>query len=104
MSTESNEMIELPTTPEGRRALAVKRIKAKNDFRIHLFTYLCVNGMLTVIWAFTTMGKPFPGGFFWPIFVIAGWGIGLVIHAYTVYRPNVYTEEQIQREMKQLPQ
>jgi hypothetical protein len=28
--------------------------------------------------------------------------VGIVIHAYTVYRGDVYTEEQIQREMKAL--
>ena len=104
MTAEPSEMIEMPTTPEGRRALAIKRIKAKNEFKIHLFVYLCVNGMLILIWAFTSLGKPFPAGLFWPIIPLAGWGIGLLIHGFTVYRANVYTEDQIQREMKQLPQ
>jgi hypothetical protein len=104
MTAETSEIVKMPTTPEERRALAIKRIKAKNEFRIHLVVYLCVNGMLTLIWAFTTLGKPFLAGFFWPIFPMAGWGMGLLIHGYTAYRPNVYTEEQIEREMKQLPQ
>jgi hypothetical protein len=95
----------LPTGPdsmEQRRELAIKRIKAKNDFKTHLVVYLTVNAMLVVIWAFTTAGKPFPEGFFWPIFVMAFWGIGVVLNWYTVYRGNVYTEAQIQREMKHL--
>ena len=103
MTTETSDLIEMPQTTEGRRALAIKRIKAKNDFSIHLFVYFAVNTMLVLIWAFTNAGKPWPQGFFWPIFVIASWGIGLVINAYVVYRSNVYTEDQIQREMKQLP-
>jgi len=103
MTTGPSEMIEVPTTPEERRALAIRRIKAKNEFKIHLVVYLCVNGMLTTIWAFTTLGKPFLAGFFWPIIPLAGWGIGLLIHGYTVYRPNVFTEEQVQRELKRLP-
>ncbi len=86
-----------------RREQAIKRIKAKNAFKIHLVVYLAVNAMLVVIWAFTNAGQPFPQGFFWPIFPIAGWGIGVVINGYVAYRGNVYTEEQIQREMEKLP-
>lgn len=103
MTTSTSDLIEMPQTTEGRRALAIKRIKAKNDFKIHLAVYLAVNAMLIVLWAFTNAGKPFPQGFFWPILVIAGWGIGVVINAYVAYRGNVYTEAQIEREMKQLP-
>src|SRR6266487_12988 len=80
-----------------RREQAIKRIKAKNDFKIHLVVYLAVNAMLVVIWAFTN------AGFFWPIFPIVGWGIGVVINGYVAYQGNVYTEEQIQREMQNLP-
>lgn len=101
MTTTTSDMNEMPKTTEGRRELAIKRIKAKNDFKIHLFVYFAVNAMLVLIWAFTSAGKP--PGFFWPIFVIAGWGIGVVINGYVAYRSNVYTEDQIQREMKQLP-
>jgi hypothetical protein len=80
---------------EDRRALAINRIKQKNDFKIHLVVYFAVNAMLVVIWLFTQ-------GLFWPIFPMAGWGIGVAIQAYVVYRGNVPTEDQIQREMKNL--
>lgn len=102
MTTEG-DMIEMPRTPEARRSLALKRIKAKSDFKMHLVVYLAVNAMLVAIWAFTNAGRPFPGGFFWPIFVIAGWGIGVLINGYVAYRGNVVSEEQIQREMSHLP-
>lgn len=104
MTAETSEITAMPATPEERRALAIKRIKAKDEFKVHLVVYVCVNGMLTLIWALTSIGKPFFSGFFWPIIPMAGWGMGLLIHGYTAYRPNVYTEEQIEREMKQLPQ
>jgi hypothetical protein len=87
-----------------RRKRAIGRIKAKNAFKIHLLVYLLVNAMLVVIWAFTSRGQPFPQGIFWPIFPLAGWGIGVAINGYFAYRGNVYTEEQIQREMKLLPE
>lgn len=96
---------------QQRRELAVKRIKAKNGFKIHLFVYAVVNLMLVAIWAISVaagwndnvVNQPFGGNFFWPIFPILGWGLGVAINGYVVYHGEVYTEEQIQREMKKLP-
>ena len=90
-------MTEPAGTTESRRDLAIKRLKAKNDFKIHLVVYLTVNAMLILIWAMTS------SGYFWPIWPVAGWGIGVVMHGYTVYWGSVFTEEQIEREMKSLP-
>jgi hypothetical protein len=94
-------------TPEQRRELAVRRIKAKVDFRVHVVVYLAVNAMLIAIWWLTgndgTIMAQLPTTFFWPIFPLLGWGVGLVVHGYTVYFADSYTEEQIQREMKRLP-
>jgi len=44
-------------------------------FQYHAVPYVLVNGMLVGIWAITGHG------FFWPFFPIAGWGIGLGMHA-----------------------
>jgi hypothetical protein len=84
-------------TDEQLREQAIKRIKEKNEFQIHVAVYLAVNIMLVGIWWFTG------AGFFWPIFPIVGWGVGVAVNGYTVYRGNIYTEEQIQREMRNLP-
>ena len=47
------------------------------------------------IWAVTD-----PHGFFWPVFPIVGWGIGVVMNAWDVYwRPEI-TEDDIQHEME----
>jgi len=40
--------------------------------------YVAVNIGLILIWAISG------GGYFWPIWVIIGWGIGLGIHAFTL--------------------
>ena len=84
-------------SPDQRRELAIKRIREKNDFKVHLVVYAVVNTMLVVVWAATG------AGYFWPIFVMAFWGIGVVMHGYTTYKGNVVSEEQIQREMQNLP-
>jgi len=82
---------------DPRRDLAIKRIQEKRSFWVHAFTYLVVNAMIAVVWL--AMGF----SFYWPIFVIAGWGMGLAIHGFNVYRGNSYTEAQVQRELKRLP-
>lgn len=84
---------------DERRELAIKRLKARNDFRIHLVCYLTVSAMLVVVWAFTSAWLQ---GFFWPIIPMAAWGVGIIIHAYSVYAASTYTEEEIQQEMKRL--
>jgi hypothetical protein len=101
VSTEP-EVLEVPQTEGERRALALKRIKAKSDFKIHLVVYLTVNALFVVIWAMTNAGEPYPQGFFWPIFPMVGWGVGVVINGFVVYRRNIFTEDRVRREMKKL--
>ena len=48
---------------------------AKAAWGAHLGAYLSVNLMLVVIWLLTT-----PGGYFWPMWPIMGWGIGMASH------------------------
>jgi len=89
-------------TEEQKRELAIQRIKARHDFRVHLVIYLVVNAALVLLWYVTSRGADGVLGFFWPVFPIVGWGIGLAMHAYTVYFPPSLTEDDIQREMKRL--
>jgi hypothetical protein len=79
------------------RERAVKRLKKRRDFYGHLLVYTLVNTFLVVIWAVTDSG-----GFFWPIFPIVGWGIGVIMNAWDVYRGEDFSEEQIQHEMERL--
>jgi len=79
---------------EDRREAAVKRVRAKRDFRNHLATYLIVNSLLVAIWATTG------AGYFWPIWPILGWGIGLALNGWTVYFQRPITEDDIRREMQ----
>ena len=81
-------------TDSTTRDVAVKRLKAKREFRNHVAVYIIVNTLLVVIWAMTG------AGYFWPIWPIAGWGIGLALHAWTVNFQRPITEEEIRREME----
>ena len=79
------------------RERAVKRLKKRRDFYGHILVYLLVNSFLIVIWAVTS-----PGGFFWPVFPLVGWGIGVVMNAWDVYVADEVDEDKIQREMEHL--
>lgn len=80
------------------REKALAQIKKKREFGAHLLTFVLVNALLIVIWAATG------AGFFWPIFPLLGWGIGLAFHAFNTFRgpSRGPSEAQIAREMDRL--
>ena len=41
-------------------------------------------------------------GFFWPMFPIVFWGIGVVMNAWDVYVARDFSDEQIARQMQRL--
>ena len=78
---------------DSRREQAIARLKKKREFWSHLFVYVVVNAMLVGIWAMSGTD------YFWPIWSIGGWGIGVVFHAFDTFR-GVFSEAAIQREME----
>ena len=78
------------------RERALRSLKKKHDFHIHLTIYLVVNSFLVAIWAMTT------AAFFWPIFPIVGWGLGVLANAWDAYGGDEPTERQVNREMTRL--
>ncbi len=90
-------MSQQPSTNEDERLReeARARLKKRSDFHAHLLVYVLVNTFLVIIWAMTG------AGFFWPVFFIVGWGIGVVMNAWDVYREPP-SEDQIRREMDRL--
>jgi hypothetical protein len=78
------------------RERALERIEKKQEFHAHLLAYVLVNVMLVGIWAVTG------AGFFWPVFPLLGWGIGIGFHAWDTYRVGEPSEAQIEREVRRL--
>ncbi len=62
------------------RRLAIRRADMKLAFRSHLMAYVVVNAGLVAIYVMTSFGD-----YFWPIWPMLGWGIGLGTHAVSVY-------------------
>jgi 2TM domain len=83
------------TREQAARDQAVTQLKKRRDFHAHLLVYVLVNAFLVVIWAVTGVH-----GFFWPIFLIAIWGIGVVMNAWDVYWRHPITETDIQHEIE----
>lgn len=87
-----------PVAPEADlRERAITRLKKRSDFHGHLLMYVLVNSVLIGIWAVSS-----PHAFFWPVFPLMGWGIGVIAHAWDTYRPEDLSEDRIQREMLHL--
>src|SRR4051794_17124596 len=61
--------------PPGGLAPGYNRPGLRQGFRIHLTFYVLVNLLLIGIWAASG------GGYFWPIWPILGWGMGIAGHA-----------------------
>jgi hypothetical protein len=80
------------------REEAVASLKRKRAFRQSALTYVVINLLLIVIWAVDGTDS-----FFWPIFVIVGWGTFLAIQGWAAYGPRQdLTEEEISSEMNRL--
>lgn len=77
---------------------ARKIVQKKHDLFINVIIYIVVNLMLIFIW-FMTGEK-----FFWPIFCMLGWGVGLATMAIDVVRfiNNKGYSDKVEREYQKL--
>lgn len=77
-----------------QRQRAIGRIRAKRHFWLHVAFFAAMAVYFVFLWAQSS------ASFFWPVWALIGWGMGLVAHAYHVFgweRP--ISEERIQREI-----
>ncbi|MTJ50407.1 2TM domain-containing protein [Dolichospermum sp. UHCC 0259] len=54
----------------------------RKGFKSHLFTFLAINGFLVIL---NLVVSP---GYFWAIYPMLGWGLGLLLHGMKVYISN----------------
>ena len=76
------------------RDWARKRIERKRKLRGDFVAYVVINAFLVGVWAATGFG------YFWPGWVLAGWGVLLLLDAWSVYYRKPLTEEDIDRELR----
>jgi hypothetical protein len=78
------------------REQALQRLRKKRDLVGHLVAYVVFNAALIGIWAIAG------GGYFWPAWVLVGWGVGVVLNVWDVYFRRPITEAEVDREVKRL--
>jgi hypothetical protein len=71
-----------PATPRPAGSLDERRARLQQSFYRGLATYLAVNAMLVGVWLLG--GR----GYFWPIWVIMGWGVAIVAQAVRALGPG----------------
>lgn len=73
---------------------ARRRLTARRDFASHVLAYVLVNGFLVGMWVLTGVG------YFWPGWVIGGWGVGLILHAWDVFVRRPVTDADVDAEVR----
>ena len=73
---------------------ARKRVERKRKFRADLVAYVVINTFLIGVWAASGMG------YFWPAWVLAGWGMLLLLDAWNVFYRRPVTPADIEEELR----
>lgn len=84
-----------PPIDGSAREQARKRVQERRNLQGGVVAYLVVNGFLVVLWTLTG------GGYFWPGWVMAGWGIGMTLGIWH-YIQGPVREEQVDRELRRM--
>jgi hypothetical protein len=80
--------------PASDRERARKRLQDRREFGSHAVAFVVVNAFLIGAWAITG------GGYFWPAWILAAWGVGLVLHGWDTFVRKPITEADIDRELQ----
>lgn len=74
---------------EQARTRLIRRRKVRGD----LMAYVVINAFLVGIWVVAG------SGYFWPGWVLAGWGVLLLLDTWDAYLRHDVTDADVQREM-----
>ncbi len=91
--TSSSEP-ESVTARETEYVQARKRVEKKRKFTGDVVAYLVINASLVGVWAVSGFG------YFWPGWVLAAWGVFLVLDAWNLYYRKPITEDDVERELR----
>jgi fatty acid desaturase len=87
MSNTDTEQ-EASRSPEYEAAR--RRVERRRKFRADIVAYVLINAFLVVVWAATG------SGYFWPGWVIGGWGVFLLIDAWNTFYRRPVTESDVE--------
>jgi polyferredoxin len=90
-SATTGEQLELTD-----RQVARMRLEKKRRLRGDIAAYVAINAFLVVIWAFSGLG------YFWPGWVMAGWGVFLALAVWDVYFRRPISDADVTAELNRL--
>jgi hypothetical protein len=69
--------------------------KARATFRWSFISYFILNGFLVGVWFFSSG----PDSYFWPMWSMLGWGIGIAFQYFHAYHGNKFinTQEEFEK-------
>ncbi len=70
--------------------------RRRASFKWNLRSYAILNTMFIAIWYFSSG----PGAYYWPIWPMLGWGVGLASHYLSAYHEDHYNT--VEKEYKKL--
>jgi 2TM domain len=86
-----------PASPDREYQLARERAKEIQGLYIHLLVYAVINtGLFLINWLTRD-----PGGTWWFIWPLLGWGVGLLIHVVATFVP-VFSPEWAERRAQRM--
>ena len=85
-----------PRSAPEEREWARKRIERKRKLRGDFVAYILINAFLICVWAITG------AGYFWPGWVLGGWGVLLLLDLLSFYYGKPPTEADIDRELAKM--
>ena len=85
--------------PEGKDPYLWRKAQMRASFKAHALAFVLVNVFLVGVWYFT---GPYAGRdvYFWPVWPLLGWGIGLASHGFAAYSSGA--ENAVEREYRKL--
>lgn len=79
---------------DSARQQAIQRLHQRRGFLNYVIGAVVISLFMVVIWALS--GR----GYFWPVWVMGGFAIGLIFYGVNLAMNKPLTEDQIQREMQ----
>jgi len=90
-----SDLEETRPAPSPDRAAARKRIEKRRGLQGGFVAYVVVNAFLVVVWALTG------AGYFWPAWIMAGWGVGMLLGLWDYLRGPI-NDADVDAEMRRM--
>lgn len=82
--------------PVSEREQARRTLETRRKFRGDVAAYVAINLFLILVWLLTGHG------YFWPGWVLSGWGVFLALDGWNAYLRRPIREEDIDAEMRRI--